>query len=319
MPEVKAPVVLIFFRRRCVLEVLRRLRDYAPERLFLIADGGRTSQEHEQCQEVRQLVEAAIDWPCRVERLYSDRNLGCRGNIPRGITWAFAQVDRAVILEDDTVPTSDFFTFCAEMLERYADDTRVMTVSGTNYFPSCACFGAYSYLFSGYAETCGYATWARAWKLYDADLRAWPAARDAGLLKTGFLGKREQEYWFSALESVWSKTCECDPYDFQWLFASFLHGGLSIVPRANLVTNIGSGPEATHTKQGCQRLLGRPAQVLPMPLNHPPTVVRSDVFDQQYGRFIFYGEPPTAWQQFLSRVVASLPEPVRAVLRSLKR
>jgi hypothetical protein len=314
----KVPVILIFFRRRCVLEVLQRIRDYAPSQLFLIADGGRTPEEHTQCQEVRQLVEAAIAWPCRVERLYSDQNLGCRGNIPRGITWAFSQVDRAVILEDDTVPSPDFFAFCAEMLERYADDARIMTVSGTNHFPGHANFGPYSYLFSGYAVTWGYATWARAWRHYDADMRLWPAAKESGLLKSGFLAPQEQMVWQKVFDEVWSRTCKCDPYDYQWTFASFLYGGLSIVPRANLVTNIGGGPEATHTKQADGKCLGRLVDAIDWPLKHPLVVVRNTAFDPDLGRLVWYGEPPTAWQRFRARVVGLLPESVRAVLRSFR-
>jgi len=316
--EPKIPVVLIFFRRRCVLEVLQRIRDYAPEQLFLIADGGRTPEEQTQCQAVRQMVDAAINWPCRVERRYSDKNLGCRGNIPGGITWVFSQVDRAVILEDDTVPNLEFFLFCEEMLEHYTDETRVMTVSGTNYFPDHACFNTYSYLFSGYAETCGYATWARAWRHYDADMRLWPAAKEDGLLQSGFLEPINQIRWQKTFDEVWSRTCKCDPYDYQWLFASWLQGGLSIVPRSNLVTNIGSGPEATHTSHADCRLLERPVQAIGWPLKHPLVVVRNATFDQDYGRFVFYGEPPTARQRFRSRIVDLLPEQVRAMLRSLK-
>lgn len=315
----KIPVALVFFRRRCVLEVFQRIRDYAPEQLFLIADGGRTPEEHTQCQAVRQMVETAIDWPCQVERLYSDKNLGCRVNIPGGITWAFSQVDRAVILEDDTVPNPVFFLFCEEMLERYADDARVMTVSGTNYFPDHACFSNYSYLFSRYAETCGYATWARAWCHYDADMRLWQAAKESGLLQSDFLGPREQMYWQKLFDEVWSRTCKCDPYDFQWLFACWLQGGLSIVPRSNLVTNIGGGPEATHTQQADCKFLRRPVQAIDWPLKHPLVVVRNASFDQDYGRFVFYDEPPTAWQRFRSRVAVLLPEPARSMLRSLKQ
>jgi hypothetical protein len=85
----KVPVMLSLFRQRCALDVLQAIRGYAPERLFLAADGGRTADEHAQRHAVRRAVEAAIDWPCLVDRLYSDRNLGTRGNIPRGISWAF--------------------------------------------------------------------------------------------------------------------------------------------------------------------------------------------------------------------------------------
>lgn len=314
----KVAVALIYFRRKCVLDVLRRIRDYSPERLFLIADGGRTPQEHAQCLDVRQQVEAAIDWPCQVKRLYSDVNLGCRGNIPRGISWVFSQVERAIILEDDTVPSLDFFTFCEEMLERYVDDLRVMTVSGSNHFPNHPSHGSYSYLFSGYHITCGYATWARAWRHYDADMQLWPAAKESGLLKSGFLTPREQMFWEKVFDEVWRRTCRCDPYDMQWLFANLLQSGLSIVPRSNLVTNIGGGPEATHTQNVDCKFLRRQVQTMEWPLKYPAVVVRNAVFDSDLGQFVWYGKPSTARQRFRAWVVVLLPEPVRAALRALR-
>jgi len=312
------PVLLIFFRRRCVLEVLCRIRAYAPDQLFLVADGGRNPVEHAQCLEVRRLVEAAIDWPCQVERLYSDTNLGCRGNIPRGISWVFSHVDRAIILEDDTVPNADFFAFCSEMLQYYADDHRVMTISGANFCTVHSESSDFSYVFSGYSETTGYATWARAWHLYDPEMRLWPVAKGIGLLESSFLAPLERIYWHKIFEEVWDRTCTCDPYDYQWLFASWVNNGLSIVPRSNLITNIGSGAEATHTHDVACRLLDRPVQGLDWPLKHPPVVVRSAVFDVNYGRFMFYGEPKTFWHRLRTRIVIALPNPIRSCLRAVR-
>jgi hypothetical protein len=314
----KVPVLLIFFRRPCVLEVLERVRVYAPNRLFLVADGGRTPQEHAQCLEVRQYVEKAIDWPCQVEHLYADTNLGCRGNIPRGISWVFSKVEKAIILEDDTVPDHSFFTFCEEMLVRYKDDERIMTISGTNFFPDDPCFGPYSYTFSGYAETWGYATWARAWRYYDADMLLWPEAKTAGFLQSGFLSAREQKKWYNTFTAVWSKTGGNDPYDYQWVFACWLRGALSIVPRLNLITNIGDGPLATHSKVMSKPLLHRQTQELAFPLSHPTVVVRNVVLDEAYGRFVFYGDPPRLHQRLRTVAVSCLPMSVRVFLRALK-
>lgn len=314
----KVPVLLIFFRRHCVQKVLEQVRAYAPDRLFLVADGGHTPQEHQQCLEVRSQVEAAIDWPCRVERLYSETNLGCRGNIPLGISWVFSRMDRAVILEDDTVPATSFFLYCEEMLKRYADEDCVMSVCGTNYFPDHPCFGPHSYTFSGYPETWGYATWARAWRHYDADMHLWPEVMSAGFLQAGFLTAREQKKWYDTFNAVWSKTSGNDPYDYQWVFACWLRAGLSIVPRINLITNIGDGPLATHCKALCSPLLYRPTQDLSFPLKHPPVIVRNSVLDEAYGRFVFYGNPPRLHQHMRAAVVSRLPQSVRIPLRGLR-
>ena len=66
---------------------------------------------------LQQLIEQEIDWPCQIERLYSDVNQGCRLGVSRAITWFFEQVEEGIILEDDCVPHPDFFPYCATLLE----------------------------------------------------------------------------------------------------------------------------------------------------------------------------------------------------------
>jgi hypothetical protein len=39
-----------------------------------------------------------------------------------------------------------------------------------------------------------------------------------------------------------------DTWDYQWSFARLMQSGLTIVPSVNLISNIGFGQDATHTK-----------------------------------------------------------------------
>jgi hypothetical protein len=320
MSAKKVPVALIFFKRMCVLEVIERIRAYGPECLFLIADGGKNEEEQLQCVAVRKEVEAAIDWPCRVQMLYSDDNLGCRKRIPSGLDWLFSQVDRAIILEDDVIPIISFFLYCQEILERYADNSRVWVVSGSNYVHSKEYCNEYSYLFSGYAELCGFATWRRAWQYYDREMSLWPEAHKLKLLKSFFLGRYEQAYWERIFQEVYDHTCTCDPWDFQWLFSSWLNGALSVVPKHNQLTNIGWGADATHTKTALS-FLEMPATELTFPLHHPPMVVRNAYFDRDYGRVMFYGTAygrirRKSWVILMKCIVMITPRSVRKALRA---
>jgi hypothetical protein len=60
---------------------------------------------------LRRVIDQEIDWPCQIERLYSDVNQGCRPGVSRAISWFFEQVEEGIILEDDCVPHPDFL-FC---------------------------------------------------------------------------------------------------------------------------------------------------------------------------------------------------------------
>ncbi len=90
------PVVLIAFNRPDVTRrTLAAIRAARPGRLFLVCDGPRADRPDDaaRCAEVRAVFDG-VDWPCEVERRFSDVNLGCEGNVELGLDWVFAQVDR---------------------------------------------------------------------------------------------------------------------------------------------------------------------------------------------------------------------------------
>ena len=98
----ETPVAIIVFNRpNLTIEVMNVLRRVKPKHLLVIADGPRSSIEDDvqRCLAVRQLVDKMIDWDCRVDKNYSDINLGCKRRPETGIDWVFERVDQAIILE----------------------------------------------------------------------------------------------------------------------------------------------------------------------------------------------------------------------------
>jgi hypothetical protein len=51
-----------------------------------------------------------------------------------------------------------------------------------------------------------------------------------------------------------AKENRIDTWDFQWVWTVWNNNGISIIPRSNLVENIGFGEEATHTKDSKSEL-----------------------------------------------------------------
>ena len=242
------PVLLIAWRRPQTLrQVINAIRPIAPTRLFVACDGPNPKRpdEAEKVAATRDIIEQEIDWPCHIERLYSDVNQGCRLGVSRAITWFFEQVEEGIILEDDCVPHPDFFRYCQSLLERYRFDTRVWCISGNN-FQDGNWRGDGSYYFSRYNHCWGWASWRRCWDHYDSDLRQWPALCNAGLLKSIFPDPSEQKYW----SGIWQRLLDHgqpDTWDYQWTFTCLIHGGLTALPNYNLVRNVGFGDDATHT------------------------------------------------------------------------
>ena len=121
-----------------------------------------------------------------------------------------------------------------------------MGVSGENYWPESASWG-YSYYFSNYAICWGLATWKRAWNLLDWELKSWPEARSRNVCYDFFNSGFEQEYWLDVFEGIYTGAYP-GSYDYKWLYTCLMQNGLTIHPVVNLISNIGYGQEATHTR-----------------------------------------------------------------------
>lgn len=275
------PVVLIIFRRpdltARVVEALARVR---PRTLLVVADGPRPGRpdDIDACQSARAVIDT-VDWPCDIVRQYSSVNLGCGHRPASGITWALEQVDRAIILEDDCVPHPTFFRFCEEMLDRYADDERVMHVAGSN-LARAPLDTPYSYLFSLHNIGWGWATWRRAWRYFDPTVRMWEELRQTSWLPGLVRDPRGVRHWTEQFDRAYERRGDVSYWDYQWTFACWANSGLSIVPRTNLVSNVGCGPDGTHTLWDADPAGNVPVAEMAFPLTHPPRVLAARAWDE---------------------------------------
>lgn len=283
--QLETPVALLVFNRpeltARVFDAIRRAR---PTRLLIVADGPRTGRdgEAERVARVREIV-SRVDWPCVVEHNASDVNLGCRVRVSSGLDWVFDRVERAIILEDDCLPEPGFFTFCDELLERYADDTRVMHIAGSCFLPDLA-RRQESYVVSRFPFIWGWATWRRAWRRFDLDMRAWPRFEANGGLTDIFPDPADAAIWARNLSAA--HRGEVDTWDAQWVLAFWLAGGMSLVSTRNLISNLGFGKDATHTI-GWSPQAALPTRAPELPLQHPAALAFDPALDARFQQTVF--------------------------------
>lgn len=276
-----APVALFAFNRpHLTRQVFNAIRSVRPEILLLITDGPRCSKEGEieLCTDVQKIIENP-DWPCIVYKNFSKYNLGCKARLSTGLDWVFDIVEHAIILEDDCLPHPSFFRFCTEMLYKYEQSDRVMHIAGFNRLDQM--YKIYeSYLFSRFGSIWGWATWRRAWKYYDVKMLAWEKIKKNNEFDLLGETKEEIEWRQKLFESVYRG--EIDTWDYQWTFARILKGGINIVSSVNLVTNIGFGESATHTKDLDDKKAKIIAKEISFPLIHPQVIVVQKEYDSLY-------------------------------------
>lgn len=286
----KTPITFIIFKRPKTTEkVFEVIRQAQPKKLFVIADGPRPDREGEAeaCEVTRAIIDR-VDWECEVIKNYSETNLGCAKRVSSGLNWVFDNVEKSIILEDDCIPEVTFFRFCEELLEKYQDDTRIASIAAQN-----AQFGNkrtdYSYYFSRYSHCWGWATWKRAWKYYDLNIKLWKEVKESNILYDILLDPKAVSYWTRVFDSVYENSTGIT-WDYQWTFACWMQGGLSIIPNVNLVSNVGVGADSTHFTTGQQfDFINIPTAAMEFPLKHPPFIVRNSQADNFIQKTV-YGE-----------------------------
>lgn len=292
--EVKHAVVMTIFNRpEDVSLVLDAVRKVKPRKLYVSADGPRQGNERdiERVAAARAVIET-VDWECEVVKIYSDVNMGCKNRSASGYTAVFEKEEAAIILEDDCVPCPEFFKFCDEVLERYKDDERIMLVSGTNIAQrKLGGFkrGDYSYHFSRLGGIHGWASWRRAWQLFDLEMTQWsnPVVRTLLLNELGekLYNNRARPY-----DAIVSGKTTMSSWAYPWSFTRFLHSGLAAVPCVNLVSNIGFTEDSTHTADPNSPTAALPYGELEFPLVHPDFVIPDIEYDNMFIETVS-GEP----------------------------
>jgi len=280
----ETPVLIIGYRRPAEMKrVLAAVRQVSPARLYAACDGPSMARPGEAAlvAEVRQVIRDSVDWDCDLKTRFLDENVGCKVGVSSAIDWFFENEEEGIILEDDTVPAPSFFTFCAQLLEHYRDDPRVMHIGGTN--PVDSALHSNAYYFSIYNRIWGWATWRRAWRHYEGDIPFWPEVRDSAVLEYLIPNSLARSRLSNAFDSVHEG--RIDTWDYQWFLCRLIRG-LAIIPCVNLVSNIGFHADGTHTRNPDSSLASLPAGEIRFPLQHPIAFLPDYERDLKWGNIL---------------------------------
>ena len=245
------PILLLLFNReketKTLFDVIKKIR---PPVLYIACDGPRINNEEDlvKIKKVRDIFKN-INWECRVETLFRNKNLGCGKAVSSGIDWFFSHEEMGIILEDDCIPSLSFFQFCDQMLLEYQFNQKVFMISGHNKFGTWL-RDENDYFFSRVGTIWGWATWKESWSKYDFEM-----SNLEELIKTNYFESKFNKKSSKIIKSVLLsakhriKNKKLDTWDYQFFYTRIINDGICINPSLNLVKNIGfNSDEATHTK-----------------------------------------------------------------------
>lgn len=242
----KMAVVIPAYRRADSLAaVLRQLRPSRVSKVYIAIDGARPGAESD--VQTTTMVAREFGEGSSIETLIRTRgsNVGTAVNVLGAIDWMFAHEPIGAILEDDCVPSEDFFDFAYAALLEYADNPRVWMASGSQLAPASLIEG--THVLCPYGLIWGWATTQGRWRAMFRDLKR---SLEFGLVPdtTGgsTLRRSDAAYWKSG--HLRAARGFVDSWAMPITAVAIFSGRVGVLPPHNLVTNVGNDARATRTR-----------------------------------------------------------------------
>ena len=239
-----APIALFVYKRpthtRRVIESLVANHLFADSPLWIFSDGPRNEEDVAGVEAVREMLRAVPFSNVRV--VERERNMGLAESIIDGVGRLCEEYGRVIVVEDDLILAPHFLEYMNDALEHYDHVERVMQVSGYAHpvdITSSGCDAAFLPLTSSW----GWATWARAWRVFNPAMDGYGRlAGDAALRKRFNL---DDAYDYFGLLGR-QKAGKVDSWAIRWYLSVFLEDGLVLYPRKTMVVNGGLDGSGTH-------------------------------------------------------------------------
>ncbi|WP_299456790.1 glycosyltransferase [uncultured Microscilla sp.] len=245
-----APITLFVYNRpRHTQKVLQSLQKNALSQesvLYVFADAPKTDATQAQVNKVRQIVKQT-HWCKEVILIERGENFGLAKNIIDGVTKVVQQHGKVIVLEDDIVTSPGFLAYMNQALDLYANEPKVMQVSGhvppvrmskqlpdTFFFKKTSCWG--------------WGTWVSDWATLNLDAQ-YLLGRIRELGQTAAFNIDNSYDFIEHLEA--NITGRLNTWAIKWQASVFLEGGLCLYPKKSLTRNIGfdnSGEHCTYSE-----------------------------------------------------------------------
>lgn len=290
---VDVPVKInIWIRTECQKKQFDVIKEARPSILFIQSDGGRNQKEWDAIYQNRKLIDEGIDWECTVYRLYEEKNNGLYTMSQKIDQLVWSKVNECIFLEDDQVPAVSYFKFCAELLEKYKNDERIECICGMNQL------GIYEevnsdYFFSRQGSIWGIATWKR------VALQK----HDFSYINDSYVMKRLQQR-MKYNKSAWDQlnaygrqkyyNGHIASAEFFFEFDMYAQNRLQIIPKMNMISNIGATADSSHADdinllpRGIRKVFNMPLYEIDRPIIHPEYVIADINYEKKRNRVMGY-------------------------------
>ena len=294
-----AVLILFFCRDQKLKEVFDAVKKARPSRLYLYQDGARAGNEKDKIgiAKCREIV-SAVDWNCEVFTNYQDKNWGCDPSEYLAQKWFFSHEEMGIVLEDDDVPSQSFFSFCKELLDRYKNDERINIICGMNNNDMTPEVKE-SYFFAKTGSIWGWASWRRVIDTWDETYSWLDDGKRIDIMRNNSMKYGSFDRFLNTAQR--HRASKRAHYESIMGASAMLYNRFNIVPKYNMIKNIGIDEVSTHSvadirllPKRTQRLLYKKIYEIDFPLIHPNEVKENFEFERKM--------TPTKFQTYCDRI-----------------
>lgn len=323
---VDVPVrVNIWIRPACQAKQFEVLRKARPSVMFLVSDGGRNEKEWEAIRQNRALFNENIDWQCTVYKIFEEKNIGLYAMSKKAMDMIWETTDRCIFLEDDYVPSVNYFAFCAELLEKYKDDERIEAICGMNHCGTWEKASA-DYFFANKGSIWGMALWKRSYEQRDP---SHAYGKDPYTMELLHEHTKKDKNFRKTLEGY----ARDDHYDNHVAGGEFYHclevyaqHRLYIIPKYNMISNIGCTEDGAHATayqlmpKGIKQVFNMKTYEPELPLTHPQFVIPDEGYTKAHDRIMGFNHPLISfWRRIASVLLVLRYRGLSGVVSRIKR
>jgi putative methyltransferase (TIGR04325 family) len=237
-----APVVLFAYNRpshlRQTIEALKKNELASESELFIFSDGGKNENDWDKVKEVRKYLQTVSGFK-KIKIFESESNKGLANSVIDGVTKIVNQYGNIIVLEDDMITSKYFLRYMNDALELYENNDQAACISGYVYsikkLPE-------TFFIKG-SDCWGWATWSRAWDIFEPDgVKLLNEIRPKHLEKE--FNFNDSYPYVQMLEDQTNK--KNDSWAIRWYASVFLKNKLCLYPGGSFVHNIGNDSSGVH-------------------------------------------------------------------------
>ena len=267
MDNIEVPAILIIAYRRYenIIKILNICKENNVNNIYIAVDAPKTVSDRE-IEDNRAVVNAINDFKVKfsgsIQILLRDNNLGCALSVLSACDWVFTRESQAIILEDDCIPSADFFSFMSVSLNLFEKNQSIWLAAGSQFVPEQSIDP--DWFLSKYPLIWGWATTKVAWKeikeIFIID------QSKIKLAKTTGISRSEISFWNAGARRA--SLSFTDVWDTILVREMLRKNKYAVVPKYSYIENIGFDNLATNTYTKSE-IVAMPIGTLTLPTSKP--------------------------------------------------